>query len=130
MNASLLRLASEESIPVRDLPQLSGISKEAMAMAQSRVKKFVLTVKGRVARKTYADLTRKIETGWKRRFGQDVGTLRETLESVVGSSSFENSPLVRRTAALSRGWRTSVAKPTQLPHFPMILHRGGFPDGS
>jgi hypothetical protein len=28
------------------------------------------------------------------------------------------------------GWRASLAKPQGLPHYPMILHRGGFPDGS
>jgi hypothetical protein len=28
------------------------------------------------------------------------------------------------------GWRASVPKPEGLPHYPMILHRGGFPDGS
>ena len=28
------------------------------------------------------------------------------------------------------GWRAAVPKPEVLPHFPMVLHRGGFPDGS
>jgi hypothetical protein len=27
-------------------------------------------------------------------------------------------------------WRTDVRPPQMLPHFPMVLHRGGFPDGS
>jgi hypothetical protein len=36
MNANLLRLTSEEAISVRDLPQLSGISKEAIAMCLRR----------------------------------------------------------------------------------------------
>jgi hypothetical protein len=28
------------------------------------------------------------------------------------------------------GWRASVPRPEVLPDFPMVLHRGGFPDGS
>jgi hypothetical protein len=28
------------------------------------------------------------------------------------------------------GWRESVRKPDTLPHHPMVLHRGGYPDGS
>jgi len=27
-------------------------------------------------------------------------------------------------------WRASVRRPGILPHFPMVLHRGGYPDGS
>ena len=28
------------------------------------------------------------------------------------------------------GWRAKVRAPETLPHHPMVLHRGGFPDGS
>ena len=28
------------------------------------------------------------------------------------------------------GWRAAVRRPTTLPHYPVISHRGGFPDGS
>jgi hypothetical protein len=27
-------------------------------------------------------------------------------------------------------WRALVRRPDVLPHFPMVLHRGGYPDGS
>jgi len=27
-------------------------------------------------------------------------------------------------------WRAAGRKPATLPHSPMMLHRGGFPDGS
>jgi hypothetical protein len=26
--------------------------------------------------------------------------------------------------------RSSLRRPATLPHYPMVLHRGGFPDGS
>lgn len=98
--------------------------------ADRRTKKFFFTAKGQAARETYAELTRAIETSWKRRFGKDVATLRATLESLVGSGSSENSLLFEGLQPYPDGWRASVPKPTHLPHFPMILHRGGFPDGS
>ena len=28
------------------------------------------------------------------------------------------------------GWRAKVRRPEALPHYPMVLHRGGYPDGS
>jgi hypothetical protein len=28
------------------------------------------------------------------------------------------------------GWRASVRAPATLPQYPMVLHRGGYPDGS
>jgi hypothetical protein len=28
------------------------------------------------------------------------------------------------------GWRASVRKPVTLPQYPMVLYRGGYPDGS
>jgi hypothetical protein len=28
------------------------------------------------------------------------------------------------------GWRARVPAPAALPHYPMTLHRGGYPDGS
>ncbi len=28
------------------------------------------------------------------------------------------------------GWPASLRSPATLPHYPMVLHRGGFPDGS
>jgi hypothetical protein len=27
-------------------------------------------------------------------------------------------------------WRARVPAPSVLPHFPMVLHRGGYPDGA
>jgi hypothetical protein len=27
-------------------------------------------------------------------------------------------------------WRARVRPPATLPHYPMVLHRGGYPDGS
>jgi hypothetical protein len=65
------------------------------------------------------------------RFGKDIiRTLRGLLETLVGEPTAQISPLFRGLEPYPDGWRASVRKPTALPHYPMVLHRGGFPDGS
>jgi hypothetical protein len=67
---------------------------------------------------------------WQARFGKDVSTLRESLERLAGEPTAQLSPLFRGLEPYRQGWRASVPRPGTLPHFPMVLHRGGFPDGS
>ncbi|MGB7741631.1 MAG: hypothetical protein WBL41_02645 [Terracidiphilus sp.] len=40
------------------------------------------------------------------------------------------SPLLQGLHPYPDNWRASLPMPEVLPHFPMVLHRGGFPDGS
>lgn len=59
------------------------------------------------------------------RFGDDViRRLREALETVVRQDLF------REPEFYPDNWRASVRKPQTPPHYPMVLHRGGFPDGA
>jgi len=65
------------------------------------------------------------------RFGTDnIGNLRESLERLVSEPTAQLSPLFKGLEPYPDGWRASVRKPDTLPHYPMVLHRGGFPDGS
>ena len=41
-----------------------------------------------------------------------------------------SSPLARGLEPYPDGWRASVRRPALLPHHPMVLHPGGYPDGS
>jgi DNA-binding MarR family transcriptional regulator len=145
--ANVLRLVGRGHVRVRDLPRLAGVSKQAIAMAQgflekqgyavvapeapgSRVKALTLTPKGRQAQDTYRKLLWSIEGRWRERFGeQTIGRLRDTLEPVVVTSTGE-SPLFQGLEPYPDGWRAAVSRPDTLPHYPMVLHRGGFPDGS
>jgi DNA-binding MarR family transcriptional regulator len=148
ISANLLRLLGEEAVRVRDLPRLSGVSKEAIAMSLkflvsrghallepessgSRVKLVVLTSKGRNARDAYRQLVGDIEQRWQERFAKGtVPHLRESLEPLMGDPAAHPSPLLLGLEPHADGWRASLPKPEGLPHYPMILHRGGFPDGS
>jgi DNA-binding MarR family transcriptional regulator len=148
LSANLLRLAGDKGVRVRDLQRLSGVSKEAITMCLrraeecglgivrgesygSRIKSFVLTSKGENAQDTYHEQVRKIEKRWATDFGKDnVQKLRKALEQLVGKQASEVSPLFEGLKPYPEGWRASVAAPEHLPHYPMVLHRGGFPDGS
>ncbi len=148
ISANLLRVLDGQGIRVRDLPLLTGVSKEAISMAMGileetrlaavepdpnggRAKIARLTEKGQEAREAYRHLLADIEDGMGTRFGADtIRDLRESLERLVGEPIAELSPLFRGLAPCPDGWRGSVRKPNTLPHYPMVLHRGGFPDGS
>jgi DNA-binding MarR family transcriptional regulator len=131
--ASVLRVLDEKGVRVRDLPRMSGVSKEAIAAALGFLRKrniavvernvARLTPKGREAQDAWRQLIGIIEDRWQSRFGKDtIRTLRELLEPLAGDR--------RGLEPYPDGWRASVRKPYTLPHYPMVLHRGGFPDGS
>jgi DNA-binding MarR family transcriptional regulator len=147
--ANVLRVLIEQGVRVQDLPHLSGVSKEAISMAMgilqkrhlavvepdptgSRFNVVRLTSQGRKAQDTYHQRLNVIEQRWQTRFGKDnIRTLREALERLVGgASTVQQSPLYKGLEPYPEGWRASVPRPDTLPHFPMVLHRGGFPDGS
>ena len=56
--------------------------------------------------------------------------LRAALEHVVGDGTYASSPLAAGLDPYPDNWRARVRRPETLPHHPMVLHRGGYPDGS
>jgi hypothetical protein len=134
ISATVLRLFDQESIVVqesilvRDLSGLSGVSKEAIATSinflvkhgyaqiesSGRTKAVGLMTKGYRVRDRYREQT--AVTGFE--------NVREALKDLTSES------LLRGLEPYPDGWRASVPRPVVLPHYPMILHRGGFPDGS
>ena len=56
--------------------------------------------------------------------------LRSALEDVVGDGTYASSPLAPGLAPPPDTWRARVRRPEVLPHHPMVLHRGGYPNGS
>jgi hypothetical protein len=128
ISANVLRLLDDEGTRARDLPRLAGVSKESIAMALGFLAKraclvksgnlVVPTPKGRDARAAYVRSLKTIEEQFDK--GKTIH-LRESLEALAPMNSPEPYP---------DGWRAKLPKPETLPHYPMILHRGGFPDGS
>jgi hypothetical protein len=68
---------------------------------------------------------------WRERFGVDaISELLGALAPIVGDGTRAGSPLFEGLESYPDGWRAQVAAPDLLPWFPMLLHRGGYPDGS
>ena len=102
--------------------------------APDRGQRLRLTAKGRAAQQYAGKHISTVETDWHARFGTDadaevVHALRSALEPLVGDGT-ASSPLVAGLQPYPDGWRAKVPKPAKLPHYPVVLHRGGFPDGS
>jgi hypothetical protein len=97
----------------------------------SRGKVIRLAAEGHRVRIVYRNLLGKIEERWRSRFGAPTfGNLRESLEAIAGASEAGQPLLMKAFDAPSGCWRASVRRPDTLPHHPMVLHRGGYPDGS
>ena len=141
----MLRVLTGAGVRVRDLPAASGVSKESIAMAMGilakadlaavgpdpgggRWKVARLTPRGQEAQWAYADWAASVDQKSAERFGaDDVARLRAALEPLAGDGA---SPLMRGLEPYPDNWRADARPPQTLPHYPMVLHRGGFPDGS
>jgi DNA-binding MarR family transcriptional regulator len=148
ISANVIRILSEKGVYARDLPRLAGVSKEAIKMSVGFLEKWRyltvepdptakgtklvrLTPKGRQIQDAYRRRLGVIEERWQAQFGKDnIRRLRQSLERLVGEPTAKLSPLFRGLEPHPSGWRASVRKPDTLPHHPMVLHRGGYPDGS
>ena len=148
MCANVVRVLDEKGVRVRDLSRLSGVSKELIKVSLAFLGKHGyivlapdpttkgtelvrLTPNGREAQKAYHKGLGVIEKRWQARFGKDaVRKLRGSLECLVGEPAARKSPLFRGLNPYPEGWRASVGQPDTLPLYPLVTHRGGFPDGS
>jgi len=152
--ANVIRVLDEDGVSVRELPPLGGVSKEAVSMSLTfldkngyvsvgpepsggRGKSVRLTPKGREAQSDYRERLGQVEEDWVSRFGEQmIQDIRVALERVLGHDRFSDSlvpqpegwraksPYLQRTEAFLSDPRGA------LPHYPMVLHRGGWPDGS
>jgi DNA-binding MarR family transcriptional regulator len=149
ISATTLRVLDGDGVRLRDLPILTGVSQEANAMSVgflvrcecaviepipsvSRGKRVRLTQKGERAQSKYLRVLDETEARWVTRYGPDLcASLRGSLERILTQDpTATGSPLARGLEPYPDGWRASVRKPALLPQYPMVLHRGGWPDGS
>jgi DNA-binding MarR family transcriptional regulator len=134
-----LRVLDGDGVPVRDLPARSGVAKAAMAMIVGRLERtgcavtepipgarrgqhVRLTERGRQAQEAGAARLRRVQQR------EGAQRLAAALTPIVGDGTRAGSPLYAGLGA--GGWRASTPQPDLLPWFPMVTHRGGFPDGS
>ncbi len=133
VSQNVLRVLGQDGRRLRDLPGLTGVSRAAVDVsvallakqghaviepAPDRGRQIRLTTSGQSAH----DATRRMLDRAERRAGAE--DLRAALEPMSGEQ------LRQGMTPHPDNWRAEVKPPSTLPHYPMVLHRGGFPDGS
>ncbi len=144
LSANVVRVLDERGMNVRDVALRGGISKEAVAMATTFLAKHgYVATEEKVIRLTATGS--EAQTRAERRHGEidarwaaQTGTrLRAALTDLLERKDL----LALGLRPEAGGWRGSkpylaqteamLEDPTgTLPHYPMVLHRGGWPDGS
>ena len=143
VSANYLRVLGSEPVPLGALPQATGTSKEAVSFATKflarngsaetgtgRNGQVKLTAAGLEAKERHRRLEDEIESRWRERYGSELEALRGALEPVVGDGTLPSSALAEAVAPPPGTWRAKREPPQLLPHYPLVLHRGGYPDGS
>ena len=148
ISANTLRVLGAEGIRRRDLPPLTGTSKEAVSWAlgilirehlaveepdpaAGRGKVVWLVPQGLQAQRAYHEVVETIERHWRERFSTSaIDGLRASLETLAIAPDGEPAPLLAGLEPYPDNWRAALRRPATLPHYPMVLHRGGYPDGS
>jgi hypothetical protein len=140
--ANVLRVLDAAGVPAADVPRRAGVAAEwargelgrlakrgfvIVEPGPARAKAARLTPKGQRAQDKYRALLPAIEHRWGDQSGQESPrTTKKALELIVTRPA----GLARGLEPYPDGWRASAGTPQPLPHYPLILHRGGFPDGS
>jgi DNA-binding MarR family transcriptional regulator len=148
ITANIVRVLGEEPTRPAEITGLAGVSIESVRMAVgylskreyvaertagggARGKTVVLTERGLRAQQGYPKRLSAIERRWREEFGADVvDGLRGALEELASGDGDGRPRLFAGLQPYPDGWRASVRRPRTLPHYPMVLHRGGYPDGS
>jgi len=127
-----------DGIRTRDLPEQTGLSREAISMALRWLERAGLAGSGGAHAASLTDAGRRALADHERRIESiDDAELRGALESIVSRPEI----LALGLRPPDDGWRSKppylaqtrrlLADPLgTLPRHPMVLHRGGWPDGS
>jgi hypothetical protein len=135
--ANLLAVLAAEPTPLRDLPDESGIHRaqidnavgylERAGLAQLAPtagakcgKSVALTARGAKAKASSVAKLAALEATWDERHGATLARARETLASIAPQDPEHPSGT----------WRAESKPLARLPRFPLVTHRGGFPDGA
>ena len=158
VGSGALRVLSPDPVRVADLPLRAGLSKEAMSVALGwlerggyavtepdptarRGKVARLTVRGQRAQQDHQRLVSAVEQRWRDRFGDaGITALADALRGLFADQDGQQR-IAAGLMPYPGGWRAHppylgqteamLADPAAaLPYYPMVSHRGGFPDGS
>jgi DNA-binding MarR family transcriptional regulator len=158
--ANTLRVIGDDGCRASDIPLRAGVSREGVASSlgflerhgyievghdpSGRRGKYAWpTPRGIRARDGRSKLAARIEEAWAERFGAaELQSLRAGMEHLLRARNPDGEPILALgLKPYPDGWRSRnpylsqtrafVSDPAEhLPRHPMVLHRGGYPDGS
>lgn len=145
--ANTLRVLGADPTPMREIPAFAGVSKEGTVQALTvlqrhglavvepipgdRGKQVRLTADGDRAQAACYRLVDDVEESWRSRFGDRIlAELKKSLISLVVDVELASSPLAEALQPPPGTWRSTRPAPRVLPHHPMVIGRGGWPDAS
>jgi DNA-binding MarR family transcriptional regulator len=137
LSANLLAVLGTEPTPLREIPDATGIQREQVdnvagfleraGLAKlvpipgaKRGKALALTEHGEKAKAASARKLMRLEATWEERHGAVLTRVRDALEPL--NVTFPEHP--------PGTWRAKAKELACLPRFPLVTHRGGFPDGA
>ena len=145
ISADVLRVIGSSGTSMRDLPARGGVAKEGVTVAvkfltkkglvtvaTDKTKTVRLTAAGEDALDEYRSGMARIEKSWSKTFGAGtVRTLLKSLERLDLAKGIDPKPGMWRTVKPYAAQTEAIQRDARaaLPHHPMILHRGGYPDG-
>jgi hypothetical protein len=133
--ANVGRVLMDGSVARRNLPNLTGVARETLAVMVGILEKkqmlasesgntVALTAEGHDAAAATFAAVADVEARW------GAAALRESLQALVGDGTLTGSPLRLAVDPPKGTWRANRRPPATLPHHPVVSHRGGYPDGS
>jgi DNA-binding MarR family transcriptional regulator len=146
VTANILRVVGEP-VRVTDLPNRTGVAKMAVdnwlgaleqhgylttgaGPAGTMFRVAELTRSGHQAREAYDRWANAVEQRWQERLGPGPVSRLQQSAGRLAAGPGAQSLLWRGIEPYPDGWRAQVRRPSTLPHYPVVTHRGGFPDGS
>ena len=142
MWANFMQFVPGDGVPLHEVDDLAHITNLAGLQRWGYVTVGPDPADGRPAQDEYLRLLDAVDQRWRTRFGPaGIDTLRRSLLSVTGQRDGGRPRLALGLQPYPDGWRargpylrqtTAVLNDpgAALPHYPMVLHRGGWPDGS
>jgi len=138
LGANILRVVGADTVRIRDLPALTGLSKEGIAMAAGYLQRKGLAIAASARALSLTPRGLHALDGYRQWAARPKDKdLRAALDAVLaqrGALSVGLAPpegCWRGTKPYLAQTQRVVADPTSaLPWHPMVLHRGGWPDAS